>query len=218
MEYLLKKPILSLLLLVLCCAASVWLFIYDFKIYFLDLTKVDSANIASTINGLTTPVLSFVTIVLIYITYKSQLHSESRQINKDRIDLIMTSISHLNLEINSVFYEHDGKKYTSNEAWVKLFTDLKEKKESDGEEQTYEYFEDTTHYERLMFIFYSFYLLRGQALNLEQNQSRIDVENLIIGIFKSKLKFLSAFAGTFINIDNEEIKSIKKLINEYGSK
>ncbi|RZJ82579.1 MAG: hypothetical protein EOO47_00075 [Flavobacterium sp.] len=89
MRKIVEKWWLIVLLAILLSIASVWIFASKYSFYIIDLSTSEAANVADTINGLTSPVLTIITILLVFLTFNDQrkyIREQQKELNKKDVN------------------------------------------------------------------------------------------------------------------------------------
>jgi|GEM_PF-5182543 len=113
-----NKLFKQLLIAVLTCVLIVLFISYAiFKPSFIDVfdfSTEDKSRVSSVINNLFTPVISLVSVILLYITLNKQIQSITDQRLSKNLDLILTLITNLDNEYLALTYNKKGTKSKGN--------------------------------------------------------------------------------------------------------
>lgn len=89
-------------------------FVFNESFYPLfDYTEDDKVKISTTINALATPVISLISVVLLYITLTKQIESNYFQKKAKNLDLILVMYNQLQVEYENFSYTISGKSTTN---------------------------------------------------------------------------------------------------------
>lgn len=122
-----------------------------------DLTGNHNANIATTISGITTPILSAITIYFLYVAFTKQKESNEMQVCKNNADLIFSLLEQVNndYQLFSVKSEDHAQTYNGNVAMIKIANKVVPQRSIDG-------FLSTAYSDDLLYILTSLELINKQ--------------------------------------------------------
>ena len=108
----------SAIVIIICVVSVLFVAYFVFKpapFDVFDFSIREKTNISSVINNLFTPVLSLVSVILLYITLNKQNESISDQRMSKNLDLVLSMVSNLENEYRSFSYLRKGTRYEGGE-------------------------------------------------------------------------------------------------------
>jgi hypothetical protein len=112
-----KTIIIIIILTVITCFLSVWIFTSHAFVNNLSLSSSDKANIGSAIGGITAPIIGLFSTILLILTLNKQIDSYNDQKLKNESDIIFALINQLETELSN-FYHTYTTRNTSKEGEV----------------------------------------------------------------------------------------------------
>jgi len=113
MNYLMffKSALISLICVFAVLILSIFIFKEAYYVHF-DFSDDDKVKISTTINALATPVISLISVILLYITLSKQIQSNYFQKKAKNLDLILVMYNQLQVEYENFSYRKKGQSTT----------------------------------------------------------------------------------------------------------
>ncbi|WP_345232958.1 hypothetical protein [Olivibacter ginsenosidimutans] len=102
-----KSAIISLICVFAALILSIFVFKEAYYAHF-DFTDDDKVKISTTINALSTPIISLISVILLYITLSKQIESNYFQKKSKNLDLVLVMYNQLQVEYENFSYTKKG--------------------------------------------------------------------------------------------------------------
>jgi hypothetical protein len=103
-----KSLIIFTAMLILICFISIVMFTLSAPLELFSLSSGSKANIGTTIGGITTPIISIFSAVLVYLAFTAQTESNKNQFIKNESDVIFSLLEQFSNELGLFYYESNN--------------------------------------------------------------------------------------------------------------